>query len=63
MNIPSFEQFLSDMGPNFLTNANERALGDKVAISSPADTISAATMIAIEVLAAYHAWLVSQLSD
>ncbi len=63
MKLPSFEQFLADMGPDFLTNANARALGEDFTLNKYADLVSASTLIAVEILADYHAWLQRQLAD
>lgn len=63
MQIPSFEQFLADMGPDFLKNATEKAVGNQVLSADPSAIIAISNLITIEILADYHAWLVRQLAD
>ena len=63
MNIPSFEQFLSDMGPDFLSRATEKALGNQPLSSDPNNLVAYSNLITVEILADYHSWLVRQISD
>ena len=62
MRIPSFEQFIADMGPDFLKSVTAKAIGDQVLSSEPAALVAASNLITVEILADYHAWLVRQLA-
>lgn len=62
MQIPSFEQFLADMGPDFLKIATEKAVGDQAQSPDPSSLIAISNLITVEILADYHAWLVRQLA-
>lgn len=62
MQIPSFEQFLADMGPDFLKSTTEKAVGDQALSSDPSSLVAISNLITVEILADYHAWLVRQLA-
>ena len=66
MQIPSFEQFLSDIGPDYLTRVSEKAWGplnDDPVKADPANLVVYSNLFAVELLAEYHSWLASKLSD
>lgn len=63
MKLPSFEQFLADMGPDLLKSATEKAVGDQILSSDPSTLVAISNLITVEILANYHAWLVRQLAN
>ena len=58
----SFDRFLADMGPELLPHAAENALSadSDPLLVSPAHLVSCSVLISVELLRAYHDWLVSQ---